>query len=169
MKSKINLLYILLGFILGLVVNPFIPDIYDNKWKELEIRFDSAFKLARKLQVPSLRVRDLAEFQWDKVCVITAYMGNDQIKARTGIKYYDFTDHEGQWGLLFIDAQQKPIPVKINNVTVDIAFHNSKATKEAQFCASHNNAKLVFNWNSTLNPSGFPMVELVHDKAEGNK
>jgi hypothetical protein len=77
MKNKIKLLYILLGFLLGLVVSLFIPD-YGDLSKEQDIRFDSAFKLARKLQSPSVQVRDLTEFQWEKVCVITPYMGEQK-------------------------------------------------------------------------------------------
>ena len=63
-----------------------------------EAQLNGALRIANKYGIEYVHLKDLTDFEWEKVCVILPYMSNEKIAQKTGVKYYDFTDHDGQWG-----------------------------------------------------------------------
>jgi len=149
-------------FAIGIFAGKFIAWLSGpDKRLIYEAQLNGALKTAKKYGMKTLYLKDLTDFEWESVCVILPYMSNERIKQKTGVKYYDFTDHDGQWGLLFIDKHKKLIPIRINRVrTVDavVSYDEKHGFKGAVYCANKDNAKLVFYAKQFAN---WPKEELV--------
>lgn len=147
--KKILLVAAFVGiFAIGIFAGEFIAWLEGpDKQVIYEAQLNGALKTAKKYGLESVYLKDLTDFEWERVCIVLPYMSNEDIKEKTGIKYYDFTDHEGQWGLLFIDKNKNLIPVRIDQYnTVDAVYSYDERFnfKEAVYCADKDNAKLVF-------------------------
>lgn len=130
-----------------------------------EAQLNGALKTANKYGLEYVYLKDLTDFEWERVCVIWPYISNEDIKRITGVKYYDFTDHEGQWGLLFINKNKNLIPIRIERgSTVDYAgaYDDKKGYgfkgKGAVYCAAKDNAKLVFYFEKLFDRMAVALV-----------
>ena len=154
-------------FTIGIFAGRFIAWISEpDKRIIYEAQLNGALRTAKKYELKFVYLKDLTDFDWEKVCVITPYILPETIKQRAGVEYYDFTDHDGQWGLLFIDKNKKLIPIRINAGWVGaLALGYSDAKKYkfeeiegAVYCANKDNAKLAFHFEKILGGKTFILV-----------
>ena len=147
-KSKKALLVVafISIFVIGIFAGKFFAWLSGpDKRIIYEAQLNGALRTAEKYGTESVYLKDLTGFEWEKVCTIYHYISNEEIEKRVGVKYYDFTDYEGQTGLLFIDKNKKIIPVEISTIyLVDAIYKHRNAIKNAVYCATADNAKILF-------------------------
>lgn len=66
-----------------------------------------------------IMLRDIVDFDWDNVCVISPYISKEDLEARIGYEHVNYKklrwiEDESKWGLLFIDKNIKMTPIKFN-------------------------------------------------------
>jgi len=144
-KYSVTALVIVAIFAVGILVGKCAAWLSGpDKQLIYEAQLNGALRLADKYNLNFVYLKDLTNFEWEKVCTIYHYISNEEIEKRIGVKYYDFTDNEGQTGLLFIDKNKKLIPIEISTIALVDAIHKEYAFKNAVYCATTDNAKIIF-------------------------
>ena len=106
--------------IVGLLVTKIYFFIFFGGFgSKVEREFGASLDKVLKTEAKSVRIRDIVEFDWERVCVVSPYISKSNVENRLGFRY-DYYDRLGwilsdsYWGLLFITKEQKVIPIRID-------------------------------------------------------
>lgn len=125
-----------------------------EKRSKQEVKFEKALKKAIKSDKKTIDLKDLTDFEWEKVYSFGPYLTGVpvDIAKRVDPDYIEQIGlecvwHDAHWALFFIDSKNNTIPICIKRTIIDMG--------KSHACTTKNGTKGIFteeNWGSKERP-----------------
>lgn len=129
--------------------------------KKHEKYFERSLIAAIKSEKGFVYLKNLTDFEWERICVIPPYADKEDIDKVLGFEYDDYKklfwiNDEGFITFLFI-KDGKVIPLRLVRKPLEVDYHVDYDTHNAR-CTNINKAKLIF-YDTKINKKVFKLSE----------